>query len=171
MLKKRQIERLFNLLNDELARIDEIGEIYLVGGAVMCLVYDARASTKDVDAIFKPSASVRAAARRVALAARVADDWLNDAAKGYLSDRGDFRAYLDLSNLRVLVAAPEYLLAMKCLAMRLGAEFFDEADIRFLLRLLDITTYAAAIDVISRYYPFERFPQKTLYALEEILGA
>jgi len=171
MLKKRQIERLFNLLNDELARIDEIGEIYLVGGAVMCLVYDARASTKDVDAIFKPSASVRAAARRVALAAHVTDDWLNDAAKGYLSDRGDFRAYLDLSNLRVLVAAPEYLLAMKCLAMRLGAEFFDEADIRFLLRLLDITTYAAAIDVISRYYPFERFPQKTLYALEEILGA
>ncbi len=169
-LKKREIVRLFQLLNDELARIDEIGELYLVGGAVMCLAHDARPSTKDVDAAFKPVASIRTAARRVALAANIEADWLNDAVKGYFSDRGDFRPYLDLANLHVLVAAPEYLLAMKCLALRLGAEFFDEADIRFLLRLLEITHYQAAIEVISRYYPVERFPQKTLYALEEILG-
>jgi hypothetical protein len=53
--------------------------------------------------------------------------------------------------------------------MRIGAEFHDEEDIRFLLRLLDLRTYAQAVEIISRYYPLGRFPQKTLYALEELL--
>jgi hypothetical protein len=168
MLAKKEVERLFELLDRELGRTRQTGEVYLVGGAVMCLVYDARASTKDIDALFKPATAIREAARRVALHAGVPAGWLNDAVKGYLSDRGDFRRYIDHPNLRVMVASPEYLLAMKCLAMRLGAEFHDEADIRFLLRLLDITRYEDALAVITRYYPKNRFPQKTLYALEEL---
>jgi hypothetical protein len=67
------------------------------------------------------------------------------------------------------VALPQYLLAMKCLAMRIGAEFHDEEDVRFLLRLLNIRSYDQALAVITKYYPLERFPQKTLYALEELL--
>ena len=70
----------------------------------------------------------------------------------------------------MLTAQPEYLLAMKCLAFRLGAEFQDEADVRFLLRHLNIDRYQAALDVITRYYPRERFPQKAFHALEELLG-
>ena len=168
MLAKKEIERLFELLDRELARAHQTGEVYLVGGAVMCLVYDSRASTKDVDALFKPATAIRAASRRVALDVGAPEDWLNDAVKGYLSERGDFRRYIDHANLRVMVASPEYLLAMKCLAMRLGAEFHDEADIRFLLRLLDIARYEDALAVITRYYPKKRFPQKALYALEEM---
>ena len=113
---------------------------------------------------------MRPAAKRVAASADVADGWLNDAVKGYVSDEGDFDRFLKLSNLRVMTASPCYLLAMKCLAMRIGAEFHDENDVRFLLRYLDLSNYGSAIDVISRYYPLERFPQKTLYALEEICG-
>ena len=75
-----------------------------------------------------------------------------------------------MPNLRVLTATAEYLLAMKCLAMRLGEEFQDEQDVRFLLRYLNITRYAAAVEVVARYYPVERVPQKTLSAREEILG-
>jgi hypothetical protein len=67
------------------------------------------------------------------------------------------------------VAQAEYLLAMKCLAMRIGAEFHDEDDIRYLLRHLNILAYEKAIAVITKYYPLERFPQKTLYALAELL--
>jgi hypothetical protein len=52
----------------------------------------------------------------------------------------------------------------------LGAEFHDEADVRFLLRLLGIERYQPAVEIITRYYPLERFPQKTLHALQEILG-
>jgi hypothetical protein len=52
--------------------------------------------------------------------------------------------FLVLPNLRVQTAQPEYLLAMKCLAFRRGAEFHDEADVRFLLRYLNIDRYEAA---------------------------
>lgn len=58
---------------------------------------------------------------------------------------------------------------MKCLAMRIGAQSQDDADVRYLLRHLDVDSYERALAVITRYYPLERFPQKTLYALEEIL--
>jgi hypothetical protein len=37
------------------------------------------------------------------------------------------------------------------------------------LRLLEIRTYDNAMAVITKYYPLERFPQKTLYALAELL--
>lgn len=69
-----------------------------------------------------------------------------------------------------LVAHPDYLLAMKCLAMRIGEEFHDLADVRFLLRFLNVETVAEAREIIGRFYPIEQFPQKTLYALEEMLG-
>src|SRR5260370_35573369 len=75
---------------------------------------------------------VREAAARVAVQAMVKADWLNDAVKGSMSPRGDFAPFLELDHLRIMMAHPEYLLAMKCLAMRIGAEFHDEDGIRFL---------------------------------------
>lgn len=169
-LSRQDIERLFERLNGELERAGILGEVYLVGGAVMCLVFDARVSTRDVDAFFRPEKELRAAARRVALGSSLHEDWLNDAAKGFLSDRGEFHPYMERSHLRVLTAAPEYLLAMKCMAMRIGEEFHDEQDVRFLLRFLNLTKYDAALETVGRYYPVEKLPQKTLYALEEMLA-
>jgi hypothetical protein len=168
-LSAADIRHLFELLNTELEKTGTIGELYLVGGAVMCLALNARPSTQDVAAIFQPAPQVRAAAARVAALAGINPHWLNDSVKGYLSAQGDFASFLELSHLRVMVAEPHYLLAMKCLAMRLGAEFHDEEDVRFLLRLLDVRTYKQALEIIGRYYPPERIPQKTLYALEELL--
>jgi hypothetical protein len=136
----------------------------------MCLAMKARKSTRNVDALFAPAPIIRQAAERVAETLHVDKHWLNDAVKGFLSPDGDFRDYLDLSHLRVLVARPEYRLAMKCLSMRLVAEFHDERDTQFLLRYLNIDEYDQAVAVISKYYPLERFPQKTLYALEEMLA-
>lgn len=169
-LMRADLRRLLEMLNEDLGRTGTRAEIFLVGGAVMCLAYGARASTQDVDALFRPAALVREAAARVAVRANIDPRWLNDAVKGYLSEHADFAPFLELDHLRVMVARPEYLLAMKCLAMRIGAEFHDEADVRYLLRHLDIDSYDRALAVITKYYPVERFPQKTLYALEEILA-
>jgi hypothetical protein len=170
LLTAERIEELLRALDAELRRSEVVGELYVVGGAVLCLALRSRPATRDVDAHFEPAGAVRQAAARVAAEHDVPEDWLNDAAKGFLSPRGEYRAFLVLPNLRVLTAQPEYLLAMKCLAFRLGAEFHDEADVRFLLRYLNIDRYEAAVDLITRYYPRERFPQKAFYALEEILG-
>jgi Nucleotidyltransferase of unknown function (DUF6036) len=169
MLAAKDIRRLFDLLNTELGKAGVRGELFVVGGAVMCLAYEARPATRDIDAFFRPARQVREAAAKVALQAGIEANWLNDAVKGFMGDRGEFERFLELDHLRVMLAQPEYLLAMKCLAMRIGEEFHDEDDIRYLLRHLDIRTYEAAVEVITRYYPLERFPQKTLYALEELL--
>ena len=169
-LTGKDIRRLFELLNNELRNEGVEGEVFLVGGAVMCLAYELRPSTRDVDAYFRPAQAVREAAARVALQADIEPDWLNDAVKGFLSKKGRFNPFLELDHLRIMVAQPEYLLAMKCLSLRIGPEFHDEDDIRYLLRFLNIERYESAVAIISRFYPEERFPQKTLYALEELLA-
>ena len=169
-LAASDILRLFDLLNEELRRDATRGELFLVGGAVMCLAYAARPSTADVDALFQPAKQIRAAAARVAEKAGVDTDWLNDGVKGFLSEQSAWKPFIELDHLRIMIAQPEYLLAMKCLAFRLGAEFHDEDDVRYLLRHLNITSYEQAVATIARFYPLERFPQKTLYALAELLA-
>ena len=86
-----------------------------------------------------------------------------------MSSQGDIEPFLEREYLNVMVAQAEYMLAMKCLAMRIGAEFHDEDDVRYLLRHLDVRDYEAALAIITRYYPIDRFPQKTLCALTELL--
>jgi len=168
-LSRHDLIRLFDLLNEELRSSDTQAELHLVGGAVMCLAYNARPSTQDVDAVFRPAMEVRKAAARVALRTGLTPGWLNDGVKGFLSAQGDFAPFLELDHLRIMIAQPGYMLAMKCLALRIGAEFRDEDDIRYLLRHLNISTYESALAAITPYFPLERFPQKTLYALQEIL--
>ena len=170
-LTAADIRRLLELLASELAAQDVVGEVYLVGGAVMCLVYDAREATRDVDAFFKPAALIREAAARVARRAGVHDTWLNDGVKGFLSPRGAYAPYLELPNLRVFVAEPHYLLAMKCAAMRLGEESHDLDDVRYLLRYLGISTVDEALAIMTRYFDEKQLPPKTRLALEELLGA
>lgn len=168
-LSRKDITHLFELLNEELRKDDIEGELYLVGGAVMCLAFLSRPSTRDVDALFRPASKIRIAAGRVANNMGIETDWLNDAVKGFLSPEGEFDLFLEYDHLRVLIAQPEYLLAMKCLSMRIGEEYHDEDDVRYLLRYLNIESYEKAIEVISSYYPEKQFPQKSLYALEELL--
>lgn len=169
-LTREDMLRLFELLDAELATEKARGELYLVGGAVMCLALKARDATRDVDALFRPTRVVREAARRVAARAEVSEDWLNDAVKGFLGSRGEYDPFLDLDHLKVFVARPDYLLAMKCAAMRLGEEFHDLEDVRYLLRWLDLTTVEEALAVVTRYFDEERLPAKTRLALEELLG-
>lgn len=169
-LTRADMLRLFELLDAELAAVEVTGELYLVGGAVMCLALDAREATRDIDALFRPAGVVREAARRVAAQAEVAEDWLNDAVKGFLGSRGEYEPFLDLDHLKVFVARPTYLLAMKCAAMRLGEEFHDIEDVRYLLRALNLTTVEEALAVVTQYFAEERLPAKTRLALEELLG-
>lgn len=169
VLSKHDIERLLELLNKELRSASVNGEVYLVGGAVMCLVFGARESTRDVDGYFEPTKKIREAAARVAVEVGVDEHWLNDGVKAYLSERGSFSKHLELSNLNVFCADANYLLAMKCLATRIGEEFQDLDDIRYLLRHIGLRKYEDALEVIEKYYPLERFPPKALYALEELL--
>src|SRR5437899_608826 len=128
-----EIKRYLTQLNEELRSMDVKGEICLYGGAVMALAYNARPDTKDVDAIFQPAAKIREAAAKVARAHELRPDWLNDAVKGFLVPHKQ-RMFLDLSNLKVFVPEPDYLLAMKAISAR--HDTMDAADLRLLVDLL-----------------------------------
>ena len=168
-LTAADIRRLFGLLDADLGTHGVTGELYLVGGAVMCLAFHAREATKDVDALFEPARLVREAAARVGVAAGLDASWLNDAVKGYLSPRGEFTPFLELPHLKVFVAHPRYLLALKCAALRLGEEFHDLDDVRYLLRHLDIRTPEEALAIVTRYFPESELPPKTRLLLKELL--
>lgn len=119
LLTGDRIRELLVELGDELAQLGESGELFLVGGAALALGYEAREATRDVDARFEPKAVIYEAAMRIAERHGMRTDWLNDAMKGFLhGDDLDRRVVIDHPALRVFVASPTYLLAMKLLSAR-----------------------------------------------------
>jgi len=168
VLTREKIRELLEALNEELRTREVTGEVGLCGGAVMCLVFKARASTKDVDAIFEPAQILRDAARRVGRRLGVPADWLNDAAKGYFVSDPPRQAVMELSNLRVWAPGADYMLAMKCVSARLDTH--DRDDVTFLIRHLDLKTPDEVFEIVSRYYPKGRVPAKTRFLVEELFG-
>ena len=173
MLSRDAIFEALSHLSVELGKAGILGELNLVGGTAMILAFNARTATKDVDAIFEPSQPIRAAAKAVAESLSLPADWLNDAAKGFLSASGDFvpLASVDLPNLRIQSPTPEYMLAMKVMAARTGVagERGDVLDIAFLIRLLGLKQAEDIMTVVSRYYDPSRILPRSLYLVEEIL--
>jgi hypothetical protein len=167
VLTREQITLALTRLNDELAAMGICAECYIVGGAVMCLALDARASTQDVDAWFTEPQAVRVAAAKVAEALELPADWLNDAAKAFVPAQAGFERWRQMSNLDVSVADARTLLAMKCAAARTAE---DTADIAFLTKHLGLATAAEVLDVVLAYYPPERLPVRTRLLLEEMFG-
>ena len=157
-------------------------EISIYGGSALLLTLNHRPATRDVDAVFETDRSfVRRCAEEIALELGWEADWLNDGVKGFLS-RADsdrdakslFRTYpvQGAPGLRVLVASPAYLFAMKCLAMRVGDPTGrgDIDDIRRLAGILGLQSLREAVELIARYYPSDALPPKTRFGLEEIFG-
>ena len=168
MLDRRQILRLLRALNVELRRQRVVGEVVLCGGAVMCVVFRSRESTKDVDAVFAPPRQMRAAIRAVAVRFDLHADWLNDAAKGFFLSAPPRRKVLGLSHLRVWAARADYMLAMKCVAARFDTHDLD--DVRFLIRHLRLKSPEAVFSVIEKFYPRRLVPAKSRFLVEEIFS-
>ena len=104
MLTKAQIVEALEHLDRTLARDGVRAERFLVGGAVMCIALNARASTKDVDGWFTQPQAVRAAARRVADELSLPENWLNDAAKAFIPEGARFERWRSFGHLDVSVA-------------------------------------------------------------------
>ena len=166
MLSARLIRRLFRALNGELKKAGVQGEVGLCGGAVMCLVFEARKATKDIDAVFRPTREIRSAVRVVAKIFDLPEDWLNDAAKGFFMPGFPREDVLDLSHLRVWAPSADYMLAMKCVSARFDTQ--DADDAAFLVRWLNLRSPAEVFSLIKRYYPREKVPPMTRFFVEEM---
>lgn len=126
------------------------GEMYVVGGAAIALAYDARRSTRDIDAVFEPKSAVYEAAAEVAARRGLPPGWLNDAVKGFLAGDDPAAApVLDVPGLRCLAASPRMLLALKVLAHRVGE---DEDDVRLLAGELGLQNADAVLDVAEQVF-------------------
>lgn len=128
-----------------------------------------------MDALFQPAPVVREAARKIGAGLGLPDDWLNDGVKGFISagavtTTGNLPQF---PHLRLTMPVPEYLLAMKCMAARLGGpagEASDVPDIIFLIRHLRLETAREVLDLVARFYPVERLSVKTQYLVEGLFA-
>lgn len=166
MLDANQIKKLFLELNDRLKTHGEVGEIGIVGGAVMCVVFQTRNATKDVDAIFAPTRLLRKLAADIGREHSIGEDWLNDGAMGFIQGKFEKCDFLNLSNLRVWSPEAQYMLAMKCMSARWDTN--DQDDVIFLIKYLNLKRAAAVFLLIEMYYPKNIIPPKTQFFIEEI---
>jgi hypothetical protein len=155
-LGREDIRALLDDLSAELAARGARAELFLVGGAALAVAYDATRATRDLDAVFVPAGIVRQAAAAVAEQRGLAEDWLNDAVKGFLPGPDpDAQRFYSSDSLIVDVASPRYLLAMKLFAAR--AEI-DADDIILLYRQLGFTTVDEGLDLVEQAYPGRPVP-------------
>jgi Nucleotidyltransferase of unknown function (DUF6036) len=168
-LGREDIRSLLDDLSAELAARGARAELFLVGGAALAVAYDATRATRDLDAVFIPTDVVREAAATVAGHKGLAEDWLNDAVKGFLPGPDpDAQRFYASDSLIVDVASPRYLLAMKLFAAR--AEI-DAEDIVLLYRQLGFTTVDEGLDLVEQAYPGRAIPPKVRFLLTEIVDS
>lgn len=165
---REELKWALSLLNEELRKNQVTGEICIVGGAAMILAFGSRESTRDIDALVMAPASVRMAAAKVARDNGLPDNWLNDGAKGFASGQNpELKEILTFSHLRVVAPSGEYILAMKCIAARVGLDEHDKEDTNFLMQHLGLRSVEAVLKIVEKYYPKERIPAKTQYFIQE----
>jgi Nucleotidyltransferase of unknown function (DUF6036) len=165
---RAEILKALQALGDELSQEGVHGQIFIVGGAAMALAYSTRRVTKDIDAVFEPKSSIYRAAAKVAENEGLPEDWLNDAAKGFMpGEDEDPRPVPDIQGLEITTASPQYLLAMKLMAMRFGE---DDEDIEILIRECELHDARETLELLERVYPTMDPPPKTRFFLEELFG-
>jgi hypothetical protein len=125
-LSRADIRALLDELSAELTARHAKADVFLVGGAAIAIAYDATRSTRDLDAVFRPTAVVRDAATAVAQRRHLSADWLNDAVRGFLPGADpDAERFYESPSLNVDVASARYLLAMKLFAARAETDTDD----------------------------------------------
>lgn len=153
MLDKKRLKQAFERLGADLALRGLMIELAVYGGSALVLQFEWRRSTEDVDAVVRPGYDERLLVPSVAAVAAemdLPDDWLNNAvgmftpleeSETLFEIAGDYPE--DRAGLRVLVARPRYLLAMKLKALgNLGRGEKDIADARALAAEVGIADLA-----------------------------
>jgi hypothetical protein len=170
MLSQRRLLDAFGRLGDKLRQRGVVGEIHVVGGAVMVLEHAARDGTHDVDCgEVSPHGEIMRASFEVAAELRLPQAWLNQQASVYVPADAPWQrsAIFDHPNLRLYAIAPAALLAMKVQAGRAS----DVADIRFLLKLLGLQDRDEVLALVVSVFPDQPLGLRQLDALDDALDS
>jgi hypothetical protein len=155
-------------------------DIAIYGGSCLMLVSNFRLASADVDAVAtEDQRFIDRAAQMVAARRGWPRDWLNDGVRTYLSPYVEgleqhelFRTYPSEQKpgLRVFVPAPEYMLAMKLMALRLDAGS-GQKDLEDILNLMQVAGLKEKGDIVrlaSGFYPEARTSAKLLLAVDHL---
>lgn len=162
---RHDIEQGLAQLVAELASLNKLITIQVVGGAAIALHADRGILTNDVDALFVTDSPVQAAIERVAASRKWPMDWANNNVLLFVShfdQPTDWEARFTSGEARILIARPPLLLAMKLLA---GRGMRDNDDIDLLVDLCGITGLEEALQLFDHYYPTEVIAPKALLHL------
>jgi len=178
-------------LNDALTELGrrshaqgKVVEIAIYGGSALMLASNFRITTQDVDAVADTDQGlVNRLAQEIGAERGWPQDWLNDGVRTYLSSNVEglaqhhelFRTYPseDAPGLRVFVPTPEYLLAMKLMALRLdpAAGKTDLSDILNLMEVVNIADKDQLNQFAAMFYPEVRVSGRRKLGLDILWAA
>jgi hypothetical protein len=178
-------------LNDALSELGllarsegKVIEVAIYGGSALLLASNFRVVTRDVDAVADDEGQrdIERMAAVVAIRRGWSADWLNDQVFPFLSEavagldqhHALLRSYPceQEPGLRIFVPTPEYLLAMKLTAMRIGGAHGDKDrdDIVNLMDIVGLTSKEDALAFVAEFYPEARVSQRVTSGLDELFG-
>jgi hypothetical protein len=166
-LTRADVEAAFHEIGEILLRARKIAEIAVYGGAAIMLQFDVTFRTGDVDATVESGdhTALLRAAHQVADTRGWLRSWLSEAVANYVSPERATSLHACYPSegrvgLRVFVGRPDYLLAMKLRAMRVGSR--DEADAAMLARAAGIRDFTGMQELLTRYFPREPLDPRRL---------
>ncbi len=158
----------FDIMNEKLIEKNVSAYINVYGGAVMCLVFNSRDNTRDIDALFEPESTLKEIAAEIAQEYKLNDDWFNDEIKLFRPETAQNRLFKSWSNLKLFVPSAEYMFALKCYSARFGKSK-DIEDIRFLIKYLGISKFSQAINIIEKFFDLNQIRGEVReYLLDEL---
>ncbi len=184
MLTARDLHEAFLELGSRAQREGKVIDLAIYDGSALMLAANFRVSTQDVDAVVEGNQeTIVRLAEDIARTRNWPSDWLNDGVRTYLSPQVNgiqehhalLRAYPSEQEpgLRVFVPSPEYLLAMKLMAMRIDPAG-DKSDVADILNLLDVvgfTTQEEVIDFAASFYPEAKISARLRLGIRELWRA
>ena len=180
------LESAFRLLAQKLDETNIHCRICVYGGAALVYAYRLRGMSMDVDYRIisldsetvpqdEMIATVRKLIRQTGTELGLSPDWMNDGVKGFVSTKEEYSEGLAFGRhvvpaLEIVFPSPEYLLAMKCVAMRNTSESpHDRNDILKLAEMAGITDAEAVLDLVQRFYPLGRLAPRIEFGVRELL--
>lgn len=181
MLGVEDLHSAFEELGRKARDEGKVIEIAVYGGSALMLASNFRVSTEDVDAVAATDQGfIDRIAREIGRRRGWPAGWLNDGVRTYLSPAVDglsqhhelFRSYPDEQSpgLRVFVPTPEYLLAMKLMAMRIDPAS-GKPELNDIVNLLDIVQLNDRRDLlrfVQSFYPEARVSPQVLLGIDVV---
>jgi hypothetical protein len=166
-MNKRDMEELLSNLGNKLLELDKRVIVGVYGGAVMCMEYELRQSSFDIDVIYNEDV-VRKLALEIADENGISKSWFNDSVKMTVYEDmipgmdGTNSTTRTLGGLVLQFPSPEQMLAMKLFAARTVKGSSDLVDSVELCKMIGIVTREEMLGVLRKYFKKESIRERNM---------